>query len=124
MGTLGDFMKELAVLMADADLQLPLKDETPWHHLFLQLKQAKGIEDRPAFLDNLVFDWDGPAPKCQELSEFLHALHWSAAVTAHNPTYEAIQIGTDVAERWRPSRQTAFHEWALEQAKAEFPARV
>ena len=85
MATLGDFMKELAVLMADAQLQLPLKDERPWHHLFFRLKQATDIEERPAFLDNLVFDWDGPTPKCQELSEFLHALHWSAARNCQQP---------------------------------------
>ncbi len=121
MVTLGDFMKELAVLMADARLQLPLKDERPWHHLFFHLKQATDIEERPAFLDSLVFDWDGPTPKCQELSEFLHALHWSAAVTANNPSYEAIQISKDVAELWRPSEQTVLHERALEQARAEFP---
>lgn len=119
--TLGDFVKELAVLMRDKNLQLPLKDERPWHLLFFQLKQERGVEGRPAFFDKLVFDWDGPAPKCQELSEFIHALHWNATVTANNPTYEAIRLSDEIAALWRPARQTAFHAAALEHAHAEFP---
>ena len=120
MPTLGDFVKELAVLMRDADLQLPLKDERPWHILFFHLKQDRNVEGRPAFFDNLVFDWDGPAPKCQELSEFIHALHWNATVTANNPTYEAIQLSNEIADLWRPTHRTAFHLAALEHARAEF----
>ena len=122
MPTLGDFVKELAALMTEAHLQLPLKDERPWHILFFHLKQVGETDGRPAFFDHLVFDWDGPAPKCQELSEFIHALHWNATVTANNPTYEALQLGNDVAELWRPNRHTAFHALALEQARREFPA--
>ena len=120
--TLGDFVKELVVLMRDAHLQLPLKDERPWHLLFFQLKQERDIEGRPAFFDNLVFDWDGPAPKCQELSEFIHALHWNATVTANNPTYETIRLSDEIATLWRPTQETAFHVTALERAQAEFPA--
>ncbi len=119
--TLGDFVKELAVLMRDVNLQLPLKDERPWHILFFQLKQERDVEGRPAFFDSLVFDWDGPAPKCQELSEFIHALHWNATVTANNPTYEAIRLSDEIADRWRPTNQTAFHTAALAHAHAEFP---
>ena len=121
MPSLGEFVKELAVLMTENDLQLPLKDERPWHVLFFRLKQEAGVEGRPAFLDSLVFDWDGPSPKCQELSEFIHALHWSATVTANNPTYEAIQLSDEIAALWRPDHQTAFHATALAHARAEFP---
>ena len=121
MPTLGDFVKELAALMTQEHLQLPLKDERPWHILFFNLKQIPDAPDRPPFFDDLVFDWDGPAPKCQELSEFIHALHWSAAVTANNPTYDTIQLTDDVADDWRPARVTAFHDTALEHARLEFP---
>ena len=121
MPTLGDFVKELAALMADADLRLPLKDEKPWHILFFSLKQREGVAGRPDFFDRLVFDWDGPTPKCQELSEFIHALHWNATVAANNPTYEAIQLADEIADRWRPTPQTAFHRAALDLARTEFP---
>ena len=119
--TLGDFVKELAVLMRDANIQLPLKDERPWHFLFFQLKRERDVDGRPDFFDSLVFDWDGPAPKCQELSEFIHALHWNATVTANNPTYEAIRLSDEIADLWRPTNQTAFHFAALAHAQAEFP---
>ena len=114
-------MKELAVLMTEDNLQLPLKDERPWHVLFYRLKQETDVEERPAFLDTLVFDWDGPSPKCQELSELIHALRWTATVTASNPTYEAIQLSDEITALWRPARQTAFHATELEHARAEFP---
>ena len=120
--TLGDFVKELTALMKDADLQLPLKDERPWHQLFFELKRNRAAQDRPVFFDRLVFDWDGPSPKCQELSEFIHALHWNATVTASNPTYETLTLSAEVADRWRPAPVTAFHQAALQQARTKFSA--
>ena len=117
---LGDFVKEMAALMKDADLRLPLKDERPWHLLFFDLKRDRQAVDRPAFLDRLVFDWDGPSPKCQELSEFIHALHWNANVTASNPTYETLTLSEDVANRWRPAALTMFHQSALALARTKF----
>ena len=117
---LGDFVKEMAALMKDAHLRLPLKDERPWHLLFFDLKRDRQVAGRPAFLDRLVFDWDGPSPKCQELSEFIHALHWNANVTASNPTYETLTLSEDVANRWRPAAVTDFHQTALAQARTKF----
>jgi len=122
--TLGDFVKQLTALMKDANLRLPLKDEKPWHLLFFELKRDPITEGRPAFFDRLVFDWDGPAPKCQELSEFIHALHWNATITANNPTYETLQLSEEVANRWRPADVTAFHKAALNRAQQEFPAAL
>lgn len=118
--TLGDFVKELTALMKDDGLRLPLKDERPWHQLFFELKRNRTVQDRPAFFDRLVFDWDGPSPKCQELSEFIHALHWNATVTASNPTYETLTLSDEVATRWRPAAVTAFHQAALAQARIKF----
>ena len=117
---LGDFVKEMAALMTDNHLRLPLKDERPWHLLFFELKRDRQPADRPAFLDRLIFDWDGPSPKCQELSEFIHALHWNANVTASNPTYETLTLSDDVAKRWRPAAVTPFHESALARARTKF----
>jgi hypothetical protein len=117
---LGDFVKEMAALMTDAQLRLPLKDERPWHLLFFELKRLRQAVGRPTFLDRLVFDWDGPSPKCQELSEFIHALHWNANVTASNPTYETLTLSPDVAVRWRPDAPTEFHQAALAQARTKF----
>ena len=117
---LGDFVKEMAALMKDANLRLPLKDERPWHLLFFDLKRDRQAADRPTFLDRLVFDWDGPSPRCQELSEFIHALHWNATVTASNPSYETLTLSDDVASRWRPPAVTAFHQAALTRARATF----
>lgn len=118
--TLGDFVKEMAALMKDADLRLPLKDERPWHLLFFELKRDRNVAGRPAFPDRLIFDWDGPSPRCQELSEFIHALHWNATVTASNPTYETLTLGEEVATRWRPATVTNFHHAALAQARTRF----
>lgn len=117
---LGDFVKEMAALMKEAELRLPLKDERPWHLLFFELKRDRNAAGRPTFLDRLVFDWDGPSPRCQELSEFIHALHWNATVTAGNPTYETLTLSDEVAARWRPVDITNFHHAALAQARTKF----
>jgi hypothetical protein len=117
---LGEFVKELAALMSDKHLQLPLKDERPWHSLFFDLKRDRQVAGRPAFFDRLVFDWDGASPRCQELSEFIHALHWNANVTASNPTYETLTLSDEVAARWRPTNVTGFHSTALDRATTKF----
>ena len=126
--TLGDFVKQLSALLAQEGRKLPLKDEDPWHYLFFELKRNREAPGRPTFLDSLIFDWDGPAPKCQELSEFIHALHWSASVSASNPTYETIQLSDEVIDAWQQpvanlgDEEKLFLERAVTRAREEFPA--
>ena len=96
---LGDFLEQLAVLLQSQTVAMPFEDEGPWHELFYDLKKATW-EGKPAFLGTLRFDWDGPYPKCQELSEFLHTLHWNACVDARNPHFDVITIPPGIARVW------------------------
>jgi hypothetical protein len=98
--SLGDFVKQLAALMYEKNIAMPFRNQRPWHFLLYELKKDRTIPGRPAFLDRLVFDWDGPFPRSRELSDFLHALHWNASVSADNPHYETIALARDVAELW------------------------
>ena len=66
---------------------IPFQDESPWHIVLYRLKQD--LQDPlPKFISELTFDWDGPFPKSQDVSDFLQALHWTGSVEALNPTYE------------------------------------
>lgn len=96
---LGDFVEQLAASLHTQEVAMPFEDEAPWHELFYELKQTDW-EGKPAFLSVLRFDWDGPYPKCQELSEFLHALHWNACVDARNPHFDKITIPEGIASVW------------------------
>lgn len=122
---LGDFVEQLAALLHRQKVAMPFENEAPWHELFYQLKQAKQ-EGKPAFLSDLRFDWDGPYPKCQELSEFLHALHWNACVDARNPHFDKITLPEGIADVWsRRAEQldpsaTLFLASAAEQAREAF----
>jgi hypothetical protein len=123
--SLGEFVKQLAALLQMNNVPLPFKNEEPWHLLFYELKETcrKG---RPGFFDELRFDWDGPFPKCQELSNFLQALHWNASVSAANPHYDTIALPPAVAELWSksvgtlPEDKRAFLDEALALAEKEF----
>jgi hypothetical protein len=123
--TLGEFVKQFAALMQQKSISMPLKNERPWHALFYRLKTSRE-PGRPLFLDRLRFDWDGPHPKCRELSEFLKALHWNASATATNPHYDTITLTEDVARLWSTRLDGAapdtrgFMERAAEQARQEF----
>ena len=125
--TLGDFVKHLSALLQRSGTDLPFKNERAWHLAFYELKEAAG-PPRPKFLDSLVFDWDGEYPKSQKLSEFLHALHWNASVSAGNPSYEAISLNEEVQALWsQPVEQLEqddkdFFDQAIEVAKREFAA--
>ena len=80
---LGDFVEQLAANLQSKSIAMPFESEGPWHELFFDLKRTDQ-EGKPSFLESLRFDWDGPYPKCQELSEFFHALHWMPAWTLGN----------------------------------------
>lgn len=123
--TLGEFVKQLAALMQQRNISMPLKNERPWHALFYRLKTSRE-PGRPPFLDRLRFDWDGPYPKCQELSDFLKALHCNASASATNPHYDTITLTDDVARLWSgrldgvPPDTRAFMERATDNARREF----
>lgn len=124
--TLGQFVKELTALFEINNIAIPFKNERPWHFLFYELKKDRNAVGRPAFLDELEFDWDGPFPKSQELSSFLHSLHWNASVSASNPHYETISLSEPVRTLWyqryeeEDAHTKQFFTAALERAKAEF----
>ena len=52
-------VKHLAALMQEKGIDIPFKNERPWHYLFFDLKLDKSLRGRPPLLDELVFDWDG-----------------------------------------------------------------
>jgi hypothetical protein len=125
--SLGEFVKQLAVLMDNNDLVMLFKEETPWHVLFYRLKKDAAL-GKPDFFRTLRFDWDGPHPKCQELSRFIQTLHWTGAVGAVNPSYEKIVLKPEVSKVWADMANELeddlkqFLQRAADLAKEEFPA--
>jgi hypothetical protein len=124
--TLGDFVEELVALLVKKGVRIPFKNQRPWHRLFYGLKKSTSIPGRPPFLDRLFFDWDGSYAKSEELSEFLHALHWNASVSAGNPHFQTISVSDDVAGLWLKRlekldpQSKQFLEEAASRAETEF----
>jgi hypothetical protein len=124
--TLGQFVKELTAIFEENNIAIPFKNERPWHFLFYELKKDKNAMGRPAFFDELEFDWDGPFPKSQELSNFLHSLHWNASVSASNPHYETISLSEPVRTLWlqryeaEDANTKLFFATTLDRATREF----
>jgi len=124
--SLGDFIKQLTARLQGEGIPIPFKNERPWHFLFYELKKERDLPGWPRFLDQLLFDWDGPYPRSRELSAFLHALHWNASVSANNPHYETIELPDSVADLWqqriggldKDARQ--FLDETVRRARAEF----
>lgn len=123
--SLSEFMQYLVATLHKGDLKMPLKDERPWHSLFYELKRTD-LDNKPAFLSKLRFDWDGPYPKCQEVAELLHALHWNAGVTGLNPHYEEMKLPEDIAKHWEqrltdlPDEDRTTFDRILELARQQF----
>ncbi len=97
--TLGDFVQQLLIQLGPRELHF--KDERPWHELFYSFKTEPDVADKPQFLRNLFFDWNGEYPKSRELSEYLHALHWTGCMTAANPAYDSVKLNQEVGDLWR-----------------------
>jgi len=123
--TLGDFVEELVALLHKDGVKIPFKNQRPWHRLFYALK-SESSPGKPTFFDQLFFDWDGPYPKSEELSEFLYALHWNTSVSAANPHFETISLTDDVAGLLlkrligQDPQSKEFLEEAARRARAEF----
>jgi hypothetical protein len=98
--TLGDFVKYLITILNKDNIPMPYEDEKKWHELFFLLKTQNISIEKPDFIKHLWFDWDGPFPKSQELSDFLHALHWNACVSSPNPSYEKVCISPEISAFW------------------------
>lgn len=126
--TLGGFVKQLTLRMQAENLVMLFKDEAPWHLLFYQLKKTDAPA-KPVFLQTLRFDWDGPYPRCKELSEFIQALHWTGSVAATNPSYERITLQDDVRKIWERDAEglspelRAFLDTGVEYARQQFPQK-
>ena len=124
--SLGQFVRQLAALLQKEDVDLPLKKQDAWHLLFYNLKNVPPDVSKPEFLDDLVFDWDATYPKCQELSDFLNAMHFTANVSARNPRFDVIMVEPTVADRWSQQLDQsdpelrAFFDTAAELAREEF----
>ncbi len=127
--SLGQFVKQVAGLLQEQNAPLPLKNQQVWHTFFYDLKRSSD-PGKPSFFDDLVFDWDAPYPKCQELSEFLHALHSTASISAHNPRYEIMTVDVSIARQWSDAAKSdepdlrGFVENAAKVAKKDFADRA
>lgn len=101
--SLGEFVKQLTVRIHDKRVAMPFKDETRWHLLFYGFKREQR-PGRPTFFDHLRFDWDGPYPRSEELSNYIHALHFTGCVAASNPSYDEISLNESLGKLWSSER--------------------
>lgn len=113
--TLGEFVQQLLIQLANRELHF--KDERPWHELFYRLKASPNKPGKPQFLAELFFDWNGEYPKCQELSEYLHALHWTGCMIAANPGYDQFRLKKEVGDLWKQKLDGDLREFVKEAAQ-------
>ncbi len=104
--SLAEFVAELGLRLSEAKVPMPFQNEEKWHRLFYGFKLARNQRGRPDFIDDLQFDWDGPYPKCQDLSECLEALHLNGFITVGNPSYDKFSIDEKVLDRITDVRAT------------------
>jgi hypothetical protein len=98
--SLGDFVRSLLLLLQQNGISLNLENERAWHELFYALKNAPaGHSGRPKALADLLFDWDGPYPKSQELSSSLGALK-TFGLVCNSPRYTNYRIPRRLERLW------------------------
>lgn len=122
--SLAEFVKQLtARIQQNHELHMPFKDEKPWHMLFYRLKKASS-QGKPSFFNELQFDWDGPYPTCQELTDYIHALHFTGCVSAGNPSYDEIALNEGLAKKWNSSQLEGnlpkFLDHAMKEVRVHF----
>lgn len=98
--SLGKMVTILAGKLHQAGVELPFRNQVPWHLLFYTLKMEQAVPEEAEFIRELEFDWDGPFPKCEALSEYLNGFHITANVSGLNPSFDYFQVNDDDATRW------------------------
>ena len=98
--TLGEFIQQLLIQIGPKTA-LHFKDERRWHELFYEMKTSPETPGKPRFLAKMFFDWNGEYPRSQELSSYLHSLHWTGCMAAANPGYDGFKLNSKVADLWR-----------------------
>lgn len=99
--SLGEFVNYLVLLLQKNNVILPFHRQGAWHLLFYRLKKSPEIREKPAFLETLWFDWDGPYPKSPELSEYLNALRIIGVVETNSPKFDKYWISKDIERLWQ-----------------------
>jgi len=119
--SLGDFVEQILVTLGEEGMHF--KDERPWHEFLYRLKKNPTLAEKPSFLGNLFFEWNGPYPRSQELSEFLHGLHWTGCLSAPNASYDTFTTKPEVRAIWQgvpmEPRARAFLDAVSEEARRE-----
>jgi hypothetical protein len=122
--SLGEFIKQLTLKIQPLRVEMPFAEEQPWHRLFYELKKESNAGGKPGFLAELFFDWNGRYPRSQELSDYIHALHYTGCMSATNPQYDKIDVNEDVAKLWSEmeldAELSAYLDHAAQLAKERF----
>ena len=98
--SLGDFIKFLLLSLQRNGTGLSLNNRELWHHLFYRLKEIGEADDKPGFLKNLWFDWDGRYPTCPKLADYLNTLCLVGSVVTTSPRYEEYTIPEETQKFW------------------------
>lgn len=100
----GDCVRYLLVLLQKNNISFSFRDWDGlkhWHNLFYGIKNAQTVSRKPAFFQNLFFDWDGPqSPQCQDLAHFLRVLCVHGCVVTTSPSYESWWVPENMATLW------------------------
>lgn len=101
MISLEEFVKYMVLLLQKNNIVLPFHKTEAWHSLFYRLKKSTETHGKPAFLENLWFDWDGPYPKSPELSEYLNAMCFIGVVETNSPRFDRYWLSKNVEGLWQ-----------------------
>lgn len=122
--TLGDVLTAIAALLSQRGVEMPKREVRLWHELFYELKTMPG--HKPASIDQMFFDWDGPYPRSRKLADFLQALHSTANVSAINPSYSKFGVPKSIEKIWErrlsglPQQDQDFIQRAADLARERF----
>lgn len=97
----GEFVKYLVLLLQKNDVDLLLQRQDAWHRLFYRLKKSPKISGKPAFLEQLWFNCDGPYPKSPELSRYLNALCRIGVIQTNSPRFDRYWLSKSTEDLWQ-----------------------
>lgn len=93
-------VKYLIILLQSEYISLCFHERRRWHTLFYQLKKPSNIPGRPDWLGELFFNWEGRAPHCEQLEEYLSMLVISGCLHYSSPDFKQYWAPKEIVLLW------------------------
>ncbi|MDR3582409.1 MAG: hypothetical protein P4L67_04015 [Candidatus Pacebacteria bacterium] len=98
--SLSELVKFLTLLLHKEKIGLNFDQQQCWHTALYNIKKLPEMPGKPASLEGIFFDWNGPYPVCKELDDYLWGMGCTGCVEWSTLNMHEYELVKGVAAIW------------------------